>query len=146
MLDQAATLAETYGILAVVIGAPIPGSNTGPDHLPQWVVEVEVGDDRHLALLRHALNTLDNYEAPPADNAIRLTAGDYTYLVQREGSSAFAVCFPTGHACAKSIRRTIRRMARRALPQPPKRDLASLTYPIQSAPTNPDPGPVAGGV
>ena len=43
----------------------------------------------------------------------RIVVGEYTIAVQREGSEVVAVAFRTGHPISKSLRRTIKRMAKR---------------------------------
>ncbi len=44
---------------------------------------------------------------------VRLVVGEHTIVVQRELGQIVAVVLPTGHAVAKSLRRMIRRMARK---------------------------------
>ena len=47
------------------------------------------------------------------EKSIRLVIGKHTIVVQRESDETVAVVLPTGHAIAKSLRRMIRRMARK---------------------------------
>lgn len=47
------------------------------------------------------------------EKSIRLVIGKHTVVVQKEGAEVVAVVLPTGHAIAKSLRRMIRRMARK---------------------------------
>jgi len=47
------------------------------------------------------------------EKSIRLVVGKHTIVVQKEGEEVVAVVLPTGHAIAKSLRRMIRRMARK---------------------------------
>lgn len=47
------------------------------------------------------------------EKSIRLVVGTHTIVVQREAGEAVGVVLPTGHAIAKSLRRMIRRMARK---------------------------------
>jgi len=47
------------------------------------------------------------------EDSIRVVLTTHTVVVQREGDETVAVVLPTGHAIAKSLRRMIRRMARK---------------------------------
>jgi hypothetical protein len=47
------------------------------------------------------------------EDSIRVVLSTHTVVVQREGDEIVAVILPTGHAIAKSLRRMIRRMARK---------------------------------
>ncbi len=47
------------------------------------------------------------------EKSIRLVVGKHTIVVQKEGEETVAVVLPTGHAIAKSLRRMIRRMAKK---------------------------------
>lgn len=47
------------------------------------------------------------------EKSIRLVVGKHTIVVQKENDETVAVVLPTGHAIAKSLRRMIRRMARK---------------------------------
>ncbi|HFE44279.1 MAG TPA: hypothetical protein ENJ18_02135 [Nannocystis exedens] len=47
------------------------------------------------------------------ETSIRLVIGTHTMVVQHELKETVAVVIPTGHAIAKSLRRMIRRMARK---------------------------------
>ncbi len=49
--------------------------------------------------------------------SIRLVVGKHTLVIQRENAEVVGVVIPTGHAIAKSLRRMIRRMAKK--PRPP---------------------------
>jgi hypothetical protein len=48
--------------------------------------------------------------------SMRLVVGPSTIVVQKEGTEIAAVALPTGHPIAKSLRRMIRRMARKVRP------------------------------
>lgn len=59
--------------------------------------------------------------AKTGEPSIRLVVGKHTIVVQKENDEAVAVVLPTGHAIAKSLRRMIRRMAKKVrgpLPKP----------------------------
>ncbi|MCA9688843.1 MAG: hypothetical protein R3A51_08230 [Nannocystaceae bacterium] len=47
------------------------------------------------------------------ESTIRLVIGKHTMVVQKELGETVAVVLPTGHAIAKSLRRMIRRMAKK---------------------------------
>lgn len=47
------------------------------------------------------------------EKTIRIVVGDHTAVVQTEGEETVAVVLPTGHPIAKSLRRMIRRMAKK---------------------------------
>lgn len=52
------------------------------------------------------------------EESIRVIVGEHTLAIHRaESSELVAVACPTGHAIAKSLRRMIRRLARRARPK-----------------------------
>lgn len=68
------------------------------------------------------------------EKSIRLVVGKHTIVVQKEGEETVAVVLPTGHAIAKSLRRMIRRMARKDRGPLPKE------YPTAATPTAPQPG------
>ena len=62
------------------------------------------------------------------EKSIRLVVGKHTIVVQKEGEEVVAVVLPTGHAIAKSLRRMIRRMARKdrgPLPKAKQEQLAA---------------------
>ena len=67
------------------------------------------GVDRWAPLLDGAMGLLALTDEPP----VRLVVGEHTIVVQRELGQIVAVVLPTGHAVAKSLRRMIRRMARK---------------------------------
>lgn len=46
-------------------------------------------------------------------SSVRVVVGDHTVVVQSEGPERVALVLRTGHAVAKSLRRMIRRMARK---------------------------------
>ena len=60
------------------------------------------------------------------EKSIRLVVGKHTIVVQRENEETVAVVLPTGHAIAKSLRRMIRRMARKDRGPLPKAKLVEL--------------------
>jgi hypothetical protein len=62
-----------------------------------------------------------------------LVVGKHTIVVQKESDETVAVVLPTGHAIAKSLRRMIRRMARKDRGPIPK------DFPIAATPTGPTP-------
>jgi hypothetical protein len=73
------------------------------------------------------------------EKSIRLVVGKHTIVVQRENEETVAVVLPTGHAIAKSLRRMIRRMARKNRgPLPKAKQVlvtgAPATGPAQSTP------------
>lgn len=51
--------------------------------------------------------------AKTGEPSIRLVVGNHTIVVQKENEETVAVVLPTGHAIAKSLRRMIRRMAKK---------------------------------
>lgn len=67
------------------------------------------GDANWHAVLDGALDLFKRTE----EKSIRLVIGKHTIVVQRESDETVAVVLPTGHAIAKSLRRMIRRMARK---------------------------------
>lgn len=67
------------------------------------------GDANWHAVLDGALDLFQRTE----QKSIRLVVGKHTIVVQRESDETVAVVLPTGHAIAKSLRRMIRRMARK---------------------------------
>lgn len=102
-------LAAAQGIAAVAVRAPNFADYRGESDW-QRVLEGALG-----------LLSITN------ERTIRLVVGKNTVVVQREGDEVVAVALPTGHAIAKSLRRMIRRMARKdraplepvAAPAPP---------------------------
>jgi len=86
------------------------------------------------------------------ETSIRLVIGEHTMVVQHELKETVAVVIPTGHAIAKSLRRMIRRMARkvRAPYSPPTPQLqqpaaAGATEPLSRAPSQPQAAPPTRG-
>ena len=75
------------------------------------------------------------------EKSIRLVVGKHTIVVQKEGEETVAVVLPTGHAIAKSLRRMIRRMARKdrgPLPKAKAEQLAaqaSTSAPVTTPPS-----------
>ena len=70
------------------------------------------------------------------EKSIRLVVGKHTIVVQKEGEETVAVVLPTGHAIAKSLRRMIRRMARKdrgPLPKSKAEQLAAQQAPGQAS-------------
>jgi hypothetical protein len=67
------------------------------------------GDASWHAVLDGALDLFKRTD----QKSIRLVVGKHTIVVQRESDETVAVVLPTGHAIAKSLRRMIRRMARK---------------------------------
>jgi hypothetical protein len=61
-------------------------------------------------VLEGALKLLDKTD----ETTIRVVIGAHTIVVQSEGEETVAVLLPTGHAIAKSLRRMIRRLSRKA--------------------------------
>ena len=47
------------------------------------------------------------------ESSVRIVVGKYTLVIQREREEEVAVALPTGHPMAKSLRRMLRRMARK---------------------------------
>ncbi len=78
------------------------------------------------------------------EKSIRLVVGKHTIVVQREGEETVAVVLPTGHAIAKSLRRMIRRMARKDRGPLPKETLQQQPsrpgYPLATTPPATPPG------
>lgn len=89
-------LAAAQGIVAVAVLSP----NTDREFR---------GDDTWSPVLDGALDLL----AKTDQSTIRLVVGKHTVVVQTENDETVAVVLPTGHAIAKSLRRMIRRMARK---------------------------------
>ncbi|TPV93861.1 MAG: hypothetical protein B7733_18290 [Myxococcales bacterium FL481] len=83
-----------------------------------------------------------------AESSIRLVVGSHTVVVQRENEETVAVVLPTGHAIAKSLRRMIRRMAKKdrgpLRPQPPAAPQPVVQHhspPVPAPAHGPGPGP-----
>ena len=68
------------------------------------------GDSSWQPVLEGALRLLEKTD----ENSIRVVIGDHTMVVQSEGEETVGVVLPTGHAIAKSLRRMIRRLSRKA--------------------------------
>ena len=85
------------------------------------------------------------------ETSIRLVVGEHTMVVQHELKETVAVVIPTGHAIAKSLRRMIRRMARkdRGPYQPPapkaQPGVAGTGEPLSRAPSQPQAAPATRG-
>lgn len=67
------------------------------------------GDEQWYRVLDGALDLFRRTD----ERSIRLVVGKHTIVVQKESEETVAVVLPTGHAIAKSLRRMIRRMARK---------------------------------
>ncbi len=67
------------------------------------------GDETWREVLEGSLELFVKTQEP----TIRLVVGKHTIVVQRENEEVVAVVLPTGHAIAKSLRRMIRRMAKK---------------------------------
>jgi hypothetical protein len=67
------------------------------------------GNDQWCQVLDTALRLF----ALTSEPSIRMVVGNFTLLIQREGPEIVGIVLPTGHAIAKSLRRMIRRMARK---------------------------------
>lgn len=67
------------------------------------------GDESWREVLEGSLELFVKTDEP----TIRLVVGKHTIVVQRENEEVVAVVLPTGHAIAKSLRRMIRRMAKK---------------------------------
>lgn len=98
------------------------------------------GDQHWHPVLDGALDLFKRTE----EKSIRLVVGSHTIVVQREGGESVGVVLPTGHAIAKSLRRMIRRMARknRGPVNRPKPELVSPEAsppPTSPAPASPAP-------
>jgi hypothetical protein len=68
------------------------------------------GDGHWKPILDSALSLLSK----TGESTIRLVIGANTVVLQVEGDETVAVVLPTGHAIAKSLRRMIRRLSRKA--------------------------------
>ena len=94
------------------------------------------GDQTWHPVLDGALDLFGRTE----EKSIRLVVGKHTIVVQKENEEVVSVVLPTGHAIAKSLRRMIRRMARKDRgPLPKARELtppaAATTPPSEGQPT-----------
>lgn len=122
-------LAVAAGIEAVIV-------DTGPREYR--------GQQQWHAVLDGALDLFHRTQ----EKSIRLVVGKHTIVVQKENQETVAVVLPTGHAIAKSLRRMIRRMARKdrgPLPKAKQAELAAqqgATPPPQSS-AQPSPSPAA---
>ena len=65
---------------------------------------------------RSALSAAIDLKALTREPTIRILTGGHTLVVQTEGEQTAAVALPTGHPVAKSLRRMVRRLARRVRP------------------------------
>ncbi len=116
-------LAAAKGIVALCVDAP---------NNPRKFRGVETWN----AVLEGAINLL----GLTGESTIRLVIGKHTMVVQKELGETVAVVLPTGHAIAKSLRRMIRRMAKKDRgPYIPK----AVPVVHQSAPTQPPAAPSA---
>jgi hypothetical protein len=78
------------------------------------------------------------------EDTIRLVIGQHTVIIQKEHGDTVAVVLPTGHAIAKSLRRMIRRLAKKergpvTAARPPQTPQAPAESPTE------DGGPTEGG-
>jgi len=89
------------------------------------------GDEQWYRVLDGALDLFRRTD----ERSIRLVVGKHTIVVQKESEEVVAVVLPTGHAIAKSLRRMIRRMARKDRGPLPK------DFPVAATPTSPTPPP-----
>ena len=97
-------LAAARGVVAVTVDAPQhPRAFRGAD-VRAPVLDASLG--------LFALTTEDT---------IRLVIGQHTVIIQKEHGQTVAVVLPTGHAIAKSLRRMIRRLAKKERVTPPAR-------------------------
>jgi hypothetical protein len=112
------------------------------------------GDEQWYRVLDGALDLFRRTD----ERSIRLVVGKHTIVVQKESEETVAVVLPTGHAIAKSLRRMIRRMARKdrgPLPKdfpiaatpavPPMGTSAGVTTPSPSPVSSPVPTPTSPG-
>lgn len=94
------------------------------------------GDEQWYRVLDGALDLFRRTD----EKSIRLVVGKHTIVVQKESEETVAVVLPTGHAIAKSLRRMIRRMARKDRGPLPK------DFPIAATPTGPSAPPPSPGM
>lgn len=89
-------LAAAPGVVAVTIDSPThPRTFRGVDN---WAPVL----DASLQLFSQT-----------GEDTIRLVIGQHTVIIQKELGDTVAVVLPTGHAIAKSLRRMIRRLAKK---------------------------------
>lgn len=89
-------LAAAQGIVAVAVDSPSQNRDFR-------------GEDSWRPILDSALNLLEK----TGESTIRLVIGKHTVVLQTENDETVAVVLPTGHSIAKSLRRMVRRMARK---------------------------------
>lgn len=104
-------LAAAQGIVAVSVVSP-----AGPREFR--------GEQEWNSILDAAHSLLEK----TGEKTIRLVVGKHTVVLQSEGEETVAVVLPTGHAIAKSLRRMIRRMAKK-----PRGPLVRPAVPAQAA-------------
>lgn len=112
-------------------------------------VTVVSGEDREFRgesnwqpVLDGAMRLLDKTE----ESTIRVVIGDHTIVVQSEGDETVGVVLPTGHAIAKSLRRMIRRLSRKArgpVVRPALQHLTPTGPPARPAASTPPGAPAA---
>jgi hypothetical protein len=107
-------LSTTPGVEAVFVQAP------------QGSVEF-----RGRGELRAALQASADLLRLTTEPTLRVVLGDHTIVAVREGTEMVSLAIPTGHAVAKSLRRMVRRMARRD--RPPVLDLRPNLAPLEMA-------------
>lgn len=117
-------LAAAKGIVALCVDAP--GN-------PRQLRGVESWNP----ILEGAINLL----GLTGESTIRLVIGKHTMVVQKELGETVAVVLPTGHAIAKSLRRMIRRMAKKDRGPFIAKPEVTTQAPTQSAPTQPPASP-----
>ncbi len=98
------------------------------------------GDEKWHRVLDGALDLFRRTD----EKSIRLVVGKHTIVVQQEAEETVAVVLPTGHAIAKSLRRMIRRMARKDRGPLPKEALEGLEGYPTTTPTPPQPPGMTG--
>ncbi|MEE9381985.1 MAG: hypothetical protein V3V08_01035 [Nannocystaceae bacterium] len=76
-----------------------------------------------------------------AESSIRLVVGNHTMVVQRENDETVAVVLTTGHAIAKSLRRMIRRMAKKDRGPLRPEPMVTTSAPVVEGPATPPSGP-----
>lgn len=94
------------------------------------------GDENWKGVLDGALGIFALTEEP----TIRMVVGRHTVVVQKENEEVVAVILPTGHAIAKSLRRMIRRMAKKDRGPLPAKAAAAPEPVAPSAPAAQPPG------
>lgn len=92
------------------------------------------GQENWKEVLDHALGLF----AISGQSSIRVVVGQHTVVVQKEGDEIAAVALPTGHPIAKSLRRMIRRMAKKV--RPPLNKSSESATPSATKPTAPGMG------